>query len=237
MIEELRGTLLLSQLSPEQLERVARRAVRSRLADGQLLFSQADPFERFYLVLSGQMRLFRLSPEGAEKVIEIIGPGETFAEALMFMNAARYPVCAAALGPTELIGVDSRDFARMLRESVDTCLLLLGVLSQRLKGLVREIDNISLHSASSRFASYLLSLRPSQGEELALDMRKGIIASRLSIKPETFSRIEKDLSAQGIIAVHGMRVKILDLAALERLAGLGEFRELVSMPCQGVPSG
>ena len=161
----------------------------------------------------------------------------TFAEALMFMNAARYPVCAAALGPTELIGVDSRDFARMLRESVDTCLLLLGVLSQRLKGLVREIDNISLHSASSRFASYLLSLRPSQGEELALDMRKGIIASRLSIKPETFSRIEKDLSDQGIIAVHGMRVKIRDLAALERLAGLGEFRELAALPCQGGHSG
>ena len=63
----------MSQLSPEQLERVARRAVRCRLADGQLLFSQADPFERFYLVLSGQMRLFRLSPEGAEKVIEITG--------------------------------------------------------------------------------------------------------------------------------------------------------------------
>ena len=103
--------------------------------------------------------------------------------------------------------------------------------------MVREIDNISLHSASSRFASYLLSLRPSQGEELALDMRKGIIASRLSIKPETFSRIEKDLSDQGIIAVHGMRVKIRDLAALERLAGLGEFRELAALPCQGGHSG
>jgi CRP-like cAMP-binding protein len=237
MTEELRGAMLVSHLSPEQLERVARRALRCRLEDGQLLFSQADPFDRFYLVLAGQVRLYRLSPEGTEKVIEIIGPGETFAEALMFMNAARYPVCAAALGPTELIGMDSRDFARMLRESVDTCLLLLGDLSQRLKGLVREIDNITLHSATSRFASYLLSRRPSAGEELSLDMRKGIIASRLSIKPETFSRIEKDLSARGIIAIQGMRVRILDLKALERLAGLGEFQELAPLPCAPGHSG
>jgi CRP-like cAMP-binding protein len=96
MIEELRGALLLSQLSQEQLERVARRAARLGLEDGQMLFSQGDPAERFYLVLSGQVRLFRLSPDGAEKVIEIAGAGETFAEALMFLNAPRYPVCAAA---------------------------------------------------------------------------------------------------------------------------------------------
>ena len=73
LIEELRGALLLSQLSQEQQERVARRAVRLRLEDGQMLFSQGDPSERFYLVLSGQIRLFRLSPDGAEKVIEIAG--------------------------------------------------------------------------------------------------------------------------------------------------------------------
>ena len=231
MIEELRGALLLSQLSQEQLERVARRAARLRLEDGQMLFSQGDRADRFYLVLSGQVRLFRLSPDGAEKVIEIAGAGETFAEALMFLNAPRYPVCAAALGPVELLSLDTRDFTRMLRESFDTCFILLGVLSQRLRSLVCEVDNLTLHSATSRFACYLLAKRPVEGQILHLDARKGVIASRLSIKPETFSRIEKDLSERGIIAVQGMRVRLLKVEVLEQLAGLGDFRELMGMPC------
>ncbi len=85
MIEALRGALLLSRLSEEQLERVQRHATRLRLQEGQFLFNQGDPALHFYLVLSGRLRLSRLSVDGAEKVIEIIGPGETFAEALMFL--------------------------------------------------------------------------------------------------------------------------------------------------------
>ncbi|MGQ9659954.1 MAG: Crp/Fnr family transcriptional regulator [Thermochromatium sp.] len=116
----------------------------------QLLFSQGDPASRFYLLLSGQMRLFRLSPEGAEKVIEIVSPGQTFAEALMFLNAPRYPVCAAALADSELIAIDSSDFAAMLRESVDTCFVLLGALSQRLRGLIGEIDALAAYRDQPR---------------------------------------------------------------------------------------
>jgi len=232
MIEEMRTGLLLSGLSEEQLKRVARHASRMKLDEGQMLFSQGDPAERFYLVLRGQIRLFRLSPEGAEKVIEIVAPGQTFAEALMFLSAPRYPVCAAALSPTELIGIDARDFSRMLRKSIDTCFVLLGVLSQRLRGLVGEIDNLTLHTAASRVARYLLMKLPAERRALNLDVRKGVIASRLSIKPETFSRVEKGLSAQGIIEVHGSHVTILDLQALEEIAELGDSPELTLMPCR-----
>jgi len=231
MIEALRTGPLLSELTEEQLVRVAGHASRLGLDAGQLLFSQGDPAERFYLVLKGQMRLFRLSPEGAEKVIEIVTPGQTFAEALMFLNAPRYPVCAAALGPTELIGIDARDFASMLRDSVDTCFVLLGNLSRRLRALIGEIDNLTLHTATSRVARYLLMQLPTGCRSLDLGMRKGVLASRLSIKPETFSRVEKKLIDQGVIAVRGNHVTILDQAALEEIAGLGHAQELTLMPC------
>ncbi|MEA3273826.1 MAG: Crp/Fnr family transcriptional regulator, partial [Pseudomonadota bacterium] len=154
MINELRTGLLLSGLSQEQLERVSRHALRVTLDEGQLLFRQGDAAERFYLVLRGQIRLFRLSPEGSEKVIEIVAPGQTFAEALMFLNAPRYPVCASALSSVDLIGIDARDFAKMLHESTDTCFVLLGSLSRRLRGLIGEIDNLTLHTAKSRVARY-----------------------------------------------------------------------------------
>ena len=234
MIEELRTAPLLSGLTEEQLERVTRRASRIKLEEGQLLFSQGEEADRFFLVLRGQVRLFRLSPEGAEKVIEIVAPGQTFAEALMFLNAPLYPVCAAALNRSELISIDARDFAGMLRGSVDTCFVLLGALSQRLRSLIGEIDNLTLHTATSRIAGYLLMKLPEGCRALELSVRKGVLASRLSVKPETFSRVEKNLSDQGIIEVHSSHITILDLPALEEIAKLGDSLELTPMPCAPV---
>jgi CRP-like cAMP-binding protein len=225
MIEELRSAWMMSELTPDQLDRVSRHATRVLLDEGQLLFSQGDPAERFYFVLRGQLRLFRLSPEGGEKVIEIVASRQTFAEALMFLSAPRYPVCAAALSHAELIGIDARDFADMLRESVDTCFLLLGSLSKRLRGLIGEIDNLTLHSATSRIARYLLANLPADQRALKLDVRKSVVASRLSVKPETFSRVIRHLSDDGIIQVEGNRFTILDRGGLEEIADLGSNPE------------
>jgi CRP-like cAMP-binding protein len=231
MIDGLRGTPLLSGLSDVQLQRVATRAVRHSLPEGQWLFSQGDPARHFYLVESGQVRLFRLSPEGAEKVIEIVSPGQTFAEALMFLNAPRYPVCAAALAPTEVVAIDARDFAAMLRESVETCFVVMGALSRRLRGLIAEIDNLTLHTAKSRVARYLLAHCPEDRRAFALDVRKGVLASRLSVKPETFSRVIKQLTEDGVISVHGAHITLRDRATLTNLAELAGSTELGALPC------
>lgn len=231
MIEALGRALLLSGLSREQLRRISQHATRISLVEGQMLFTQGEPATRFYLVLAGQVRLFRLSPEGMEKVIEIVSPGQTFAEALMFLNAPRYPVCAAALSPAELIAIDARDFAEMLHASTDTCFVLLGALSQRLRALIGEIDDLTLHSATSRVARYLLSRLPPDRCTLELDVRKGVLASRLSVKPETFSRVVKSLGQQGVIAVQGNHVTVLDRKALAEIADVQHTRELAPVPC------
>jgi CRP-like cAMP-binding protein len=231
MIDELRYGALLSALSPTHLERVSRHAARIDLDEGQMLFSQGDAADRFFLMLQGQVKLFRLSPDGAEKVIEIIASRQTFAEALMFLNAPRYPVCASALSPAQLIAMDARDFAAMLRESVDTCFLVLGALSQRLRGLVCEIDNLTLHTAASRVARYLLDHLPEDRRALDLDIRKSVLASRLSVKPETFSRVIKHLSQEGIIEVHGSHFTIVARGSLEEIAELDSTPELRPVPC------
>lgn len=226
MIAQLRETPLLSGLDHDQLRRVADRARRQRLDAGQWLFSQGDTAEHFFVVLGGQIRLFRLAPDGAEKVIELVAPGQSFAEALMFLNAPRYPVCAAALEPTEVVAIDAEDFAAMLRGSVDTCFALLGALSQRLRSLIAEIDNLSLHTAKCRIARWLLNRCPEDQRALRLEVRKGVLASLLSVQPETFSRVVKQLSHDGIISVQGTHVTILDRAALARLAAVEDGLEL-----------
>ena len=218
LIDELRSAYLLANLSPEQLDRVARRARHVKLEEGKVLFSQGDPADRFFFLLSGQLKLYRLSAEGNEKIIEIVGPGHTFAEALMFLSRPRYPVSCAALAPSDLIAIDAADFTAMLRGSVDTCMMLLGELSQRLRGLIAEIDRLSLQSATCRVAGYLLSKAPADADEYQLDVPKGVVASRLSVKPESFSRIVRHLRDGGILAVHGGLIRILDRGALRREA-------------------
>lgn len=218
MIEDLKKGLLFSHLDAQQLERVARRARRVSLADGESLFEQGDRAERFYLLLSGQVKLYRLSPAGNEKVIEVVTPGSTFAEALMFLDRPKYPVGAQALSPVTLISIDAHDFSAMLRESVDTCFLLMGDMSQRLRGLIREIDDLSLHSATCRVAGYLLAQAAGRGDEFELHAPKQILASRLSVKPETFSRIIRNLSDQGFIQIDGNRVCIRQPDAMRQVA-------------------
>lgn len=216
--EQLKQGLLFASLREEQLGRVSKRATRVRLEEGQALFEQGDRADRFYLVLKGQIKLYRLSPAGNEKIIEIVMPGSTFAEALMFLDRPHYPVGAQALQPSEVISVDARDFADMLKESVDTCFLLLGDMSQRLRGLLREIDELSLHSATCRVAAYLVQQVPEGTDSFTLPIAKQVLASRLSVKPETLSRIIKQLSDGGVITVAGSRIEIHDRPALQDAA-------------------
>ncbi|MBK1650493.1 Crp/Fnr family transcriptional regulator [Rhabdochromatium marinum] len=219
----LREAPLLANLSDRELARLRARGHTLHLATGQWLFAQNDPAERFFFVHHGQMKLFRLSTDGEEKIIELIGPRQTFAEALMFMGTGRYPVCAAALTSSELLAIDAADFSAMLRDAPDTCFALLGSLSQRLHALIGEIDNLALHSASVRLARWLLAELPPDTDELRLAWPKSTLASLLTIKPETWSRLTRRLIEQQIIAVNGQHIRILDRPALQRLGELDDL--------------
>ncbi len=222
----LRDSLLFGKLSARQIERVASRLRWYRLLEGQWLFKQDEPADRFFLVVSGQMKLFYLSSEGNEKVIEVLRAGDTFAEALMFLDQPSYPVSSAALTDTCLLGIDAADFLEMLRGSPDTCFVLLGDLSRRMHALVREIEDLTLQSATSRVAGYLIRKAPAQGDHFRLEVPKGVIASRLSVKPETLSRILRNLSEQGIVSVRGQQVEVHDRRALSRKADLCATHDL-----------
>jgi CRP-like cAMP-binding protein len=213
----LRNSYLFSKLDEEQIRRVEAMSRRIALQDRQMLFQAGDTADRFYLVTKGQIKLFRLALNGNEKVIEIISPGHTFAEALMFSESPDYPVSATAIGSVELLAFDSTAFLKLLRESVDTCFRLMGDMSQRLKRLIKEIDDLTLQSATGRVAGYLWGCwnqAKESGNTFSLNVPKGVLASRLSVKPETFSRILHNFSEQGLIQVDGGSIEVLDVDGL-----------------------
>jgi CRP-like cAMP-binding protein len=219
----LRNVGHFAALDEDQLAAIAAATRLVKLRENENLFQHGQPAEEFFLVLQGQIKLFRLSEGGDEKVIEIITPGRLFAEAVMFMDRQVYPVNAEAVQATELLAISSRVFIRLLRESVDTCFRVLGVMSQRLHRHLNEIDSLTLHNATYRLVSYLLNEAAHSNREqssLQLNTPKHVVASRLSIQPETLSRILSRLSKQNLIEVRGSHIEVLDYdGLLELVAG------------------
>ncbi len=222
--EALRTNYLFKAFDDAQLDTMARATRQVSLETGERLFTQGDPIRAFYFVVRGQIKLYRLSKTGYEKIIDLVNVEETFAEAVMFMNDEGYPVNAEALKSSILLAFDAPTFIQLLRESNETCFRLMANMSQRLRWQLNEIDRLTLHTASFRFISFLLDPPPRcQGEngEVRLNMPKHVLASRLSIKPETFSRLLARLSDEGLIEAKRDAVLLRDVQGLrERLQNL-----------------
>lgn len=218
---ELRRLPLLSELDDAQLDRMRETRHTVTVSAGETLFHMGDVSRNFYYVDTGAIKLFRLSPNGQEKILEIIRTGQTFAEAVMFFSKPLFPVNAEALENTTLTAFDSATFMKMLRESPDTSIRLLGTLSMRLHHRVNEIDALSLQNSTLRVVNFLLNrLAENSGSGvIELEAAKKVIAARLSIQPETFSRVLHALTDAHAIAVDGRKIIVTDENALREFSG------------------
>lgn len=219
--KDLRRHILFTGLTDKQMEKVRQSLTVYPMEPGDHLFEQGQQADRFYFVRSGQIKLYRLSPSGNEKVIEIIRPGQTFAEAVMFMDIQNYPVNAEALAEAEVVGVHNKMFLAVLSESVETCFRVMADMSIRLRRRLNEIDALTLQNATLRLVNYLLYEIPDgsrESAEISLPAAKNIIASRLSVQPETLSRILHNLSDAGLISVKGLNIQVHDIEGLRSWA-------------------
>jgi len=223
-VDELRGIHLFSSLDDTRILRVAEHTRIVRLADGERLFDFGEPAQRFYYLRSGMLKLYRISPEGVEKVIWFVRPRETFAEAIMFMDKSdAYPVTSEAIAASVVLSFDNATMLAILRESTDCCFRVMAAMSRRLRQQVEEIDRLTLRNATYRLANFLLQQIPRdvfESPELFLTIRKHDVASRLGIQPETLSRMLARLGQQGLIAVDRQSIVLRDIAGLRRLADL-----------------
>ena len=210
---------LFNAMSPEQLERIAAGTTERHVERGEIIFQRGDPCNGFHLVIYGQVKLAAGSATGAEKIIELIGPGHSFGEALMFMEKP-YIVSATALADSLLLHV-TRDavFEGIACDPTFARKMLAG-LSRRMHGLICDLESYALRSGTQRVIGYLLQDESTgEGALIALPVSKAVVASRLNLTPEHFSRILSDLSGHGYVAVQGRNVTILDIEGLRQYAG------------------
>ena len=214
-VQDFLGRLpLFSDMTCEELDRIAEETVETRLLRGETIFRRGDPCTGFHIVVYGQVKLAFVSAQGDEKVVEIIGPGHSFGEALMFMGKP-YIVSAQTLADCLLLQVSNQVVFRELESSPTFARKMLSGMSRRLHSLMADMEANSLRSGTQRVIGYLLKDEACEdGIALTLEAGKAVIASRLNLTPEHFSRILHDLSFNQLINVRGREITILDMNKL-----------------------
>jgi CRP-like cAMP-binding protein len=221
--EFLKNVPLFRELTDAELDRIAAGTAQVRAPAGTILFRRGEPCAGFHVIVYGQVKLAFGAADGAEKVVEILGPGASFGEAVMFLEKP-YVVFAETLADSLLLAIGKAGVFAELERNPRFARKMLGGLALRLHGLVHDLEAYTLRSGTQRVIGYLLRDYSEVGEpqtpvEVALATSKGVLASRLNITREHFSRILHDLSGAGLIEVHGRIIRILDPERLRAYEG------------------
>ena len=218
---------LFRGLSERELETLSGIAVERPYRRGETLFLEGEVALGFFVIFSGKIKIYRLSPEGRELVLHIAGPGDSFAEVPVF-EGRHYPASAEAVEASRVLAFPREGLAAAIARDPSLAMNMLAALSGRLREFARKIEDLSLRDVPSRLSAYLLHLseKAKGADELELDIKKGLLASLLGTKGESLSRILAKMNARGILAVQGKKIRILDRKKLKDIAaGSSRFFE------------
>ena len=211
-------------LSENQLKQIGQIAVEKKYSKSQIIFTEGDDGNGFYIVAEGQVKVFKVSPEGKEHIFHIVGPGETFGQVAVYAGRS-FPASSEAITQSHLLFIPRAAFAALIADNPSLAMSMLAVLSVRLREFTIQMENLSLKEVPGRLASYLIYLADEQktGDHISLQISKGQLASLLGTIPETLSRIFTKMNNQNLIEVSGKEIKLLDRTGLEDLAMHGKL--------------
>jgi CRP/FNR family transcriptional regulator len=222
-IDLLKRCPLFSGMKEEDLKKIITTASSKQIKKKEILFSDGEEAKGFYVILSGKVKLYKVSPEGKEQILHVVSAPDAFAEAALFLEG-NYPAFAEALSDSRLLFFPKRDFMKLIEKNPQLSINMIVSLSFFLKRFASLIEELSLKEVSSRIAKYLidLSLKSSKEgrgfKEVELDLSKTQLASKLGTISETLSRTLAKMKAKGIIDVRKNKILILNRETLEELA-------------------
>lgn len=215
---------LFQGLPGEQLENLAGISEERSFGRGKVIFSEGDEGDGFYVVLSGKVKVFKLSLDGKEQILHLFGPGDPLGEVPVFAGQS-FPANAETMTGATLLFLPRKKLLELYTNHPSLAMNMLAVLSGRLREFTRLIENLSLKEIPQRLAAYLLSqpVEAPSGDRIVLQIPKGILANILGTSQETLSRVLGKMANQGLIRVNGKTIVLLDREGLEDLS-VGELR-------------
>jgi CRP-like cAMP-binding protein len=213
---------LFQGLPKEQIDDLTMIVTDQVFNKGEIIFSEGDEATGFYVVVTGRVKIFKLSFEGKEQILHFFGPGEPFGETAVFAGE-HFPANAEATENSRTLFFSRESLIALISKTPSLALNMLAILSRRLRRFAALIDDLSLKEVPGRLAAYLLYLSEHHegSTELQLAVTKGQLASLLGTIPETLSRIFGKMTAQGLIVLEGPHIRILDLEGLQALVESG----------------
>lgn len=220
MEKSLASFPMFSDLEKAEIARLAEIAVRLSFAKGQNILVEGYEALGFYLLETGRVKIYKLSPEGKEHILHIIEPGFSFAEACIFFEHQECPASADALEESHTIFFPKDRFIQELQRSTALAMRMLGSMARYLQLMAEQVGSLSLSTVEGRLVNYLVVLARTRnvpfvdGTTITLDVGKGVLAARLGTIPETLSRTLKKLQDKGLIGVDGSNLTILNSRSL-----------------------
>jgi len=209
---------IFSSLTPAQLTSLENNSAVLKLDKGQVVFLEGAEAKGCYVLLSGQVKIYKSSPEGKEHILHVLGPGEPFAEVPMFQGA-HYPANAMAIQPSTVLYTEKSALTRLMERDAGLAMAMLAALSQRLRQMSTMIGQITLREVPARLAAYLLhQSSEKEADTFVLDMSKGHLAGFLGATREALSRALAKLEDQGFITMDNRTITINDSDRLWELA-------------------
>ncbi len=213
----LRSCKLFSDLDQSDLASLQQVSVRKDYRKGQLLFSEGDVSRGFFLVVTGAVKVFRVGPDGRERVLHVVEAGDSFAEAALFMD--KYPATAEALvSPTTLIQVEKNGFKQLLARDPKLSFKVIASLVKWLSHMRNALTDLTMKEVPARFASYVLSLTNGTDATIKVGVTKTTLAQMLGTTKETISRLLHRLAEHRVLTFCGSQIKVLNRARLQKIA-------------------
>ena len=218
----LRSLPFFGGLPEERLSRLARGAQVAEHAPGSLIAARDQAADAFHLVAAGQVKSYRMGPDGRDQTLYVLGQGEPFCLCSL-VDAGEYPAYAAALTQTRILTFPAVSLAEAARQDPEVLFDLLRLMCRRLKDAMAMIEMLALRDLPGRVAGFLLheAGKPPFSDRLRLSISQRELAKIVGATPEALSRALRRLEQSGLITARGRDVDILDRDGLAREAGLG----------------
>ena len=214
----LKKTNLFGCLNGLQIARLANATIIKKYKKGAVIFSEGDPALGFYIIAEGKVKVYKLSAQGKEYIMNVFLSGQTIAEAAVFSGRG-YPASAQAIQNSTLLFLPKEAFLDILKSYPEIALRMLAALSLRQRRFAEIIEDLSLRDVASRLSKYLLDLSTQKGSNtFRLDIQKSDLAMKLATIPETLSRNLKKLKNKKLISLKADAVTILNKKALQNIA-------------------
>ena len=225
IVDQVAASSFFGSCGREQIEALAGIATQRSFQKGQTIFVEGETASCFYVLVSGRVKIYKLSPEGKEQVLHFFEPGDAFAEAAVF-SGQKFPAFAGCIEDATTLLFPRVEFLALIKRDPSMAMMMLAELSRKLRRFANLIEDLSLREVPGRLAAHLLYLgeRQENGEVITLNISKTQLASLLGTIPETLSRILARMTREGLIEItEGRTIHLLDSESLEELAS-GERR-------------